>query len=63
MFDKLPKSTKFNTTKAVVVPRAANDKPIMLAAWTYTYSLDNFDEAKILQFYNDHIDKGPEQVP
>lgn len=62
LFEKLPKS-KFNNVKAVVVPRPANDKPVMLAAWTYTHSLDSVDEEKIIQFYKDHIDKSPEQVP
>jgi len=36
---------------------------VQLAAWTYTLDLDNVDEAKITQFYNDHVDKGPELVP
>lgn len=59
----LPASTKFNETKAVLVPRAANERPIELAAWTYTLSLDAIDESKIIEFYNGHLDKGPELVP
>jgi hypothetical protein len=59
----LPPSSKFNETKIVLAPRAANDKPIELVAWTYTYGLDAPDEAKITQFYNGHLDKGPELVP
>lgn len=59
----LPASTQFNETKAVLVPRAANDRPIELAAWTYTLSLDVVDSAQITEFYNGHLDKGPELVP
>ena len=60
---ELPASQKFNETKAVLVPRAANDRPIELVAWTYTYALDTPDQAKILDFYSTHLDKGPELVP
>ena len=63
IFAKLPASPQFHEVKAVLIPRAANDHSIQLAAWTYTYNLDQIDEAKILQFYNDHLDKGPELVP
>ena len=60
---KLPKSQQFNEVKVVITPREANTAPISLVAWGYTYDLQTFDEAKILQFYNDHLDKGPELVP
>ena len=63
IFAKLPASSQFNEVKAVLVPRATNDRPIELAAWTYTYDLDAPDEAKILRFYGAHLDKGPELVP
>ena len=60
---KLPQSSQFNEVKVVLVPRPANVKPIELAAWTYTYNLDTPDANKITQFYNDHLDKGPELIP
>jgi len=63
IFAKLPASSKFNKTKAVLVPRAANTRPVELAAWTYTLALDSVDSAKITEFYNDHLDKGPELEP
>jgi hypothetical protein len=58
-----PASSKFNETKAVLVPRATNDHPIELAAWTYTLSLESVEQNKIIDFYNGHLDKGPELVP
>jgi hypothetical protein len=63
IFQNLPKESKFNKIKAVLVPRQGNEKPVQLAAWTYTYNMDGIDEAKIKQFYTDHVDKGPELVP
>jgi hypothetical protein len=59
----LPKSTNFNEIKVVLIPRTANDQPIQIGAWTYTLGFDTLDSAKITQFYNDHLDKGPELVP
>lgn len=63
IFNKLPKSQQFGTIKALLIPRAQNDKPVQLAAWTYTLNLDGIDEAQITAFYRSHVDKGPELVP
>ncbi len=63
IFNNLPASQQFNEVKAVMAPRAANPNPIEIVAWTYTYDMQSPDEAKILQFYNGHLDKGPELVP
>jgi hypothetical protein len=59
----LPPSTTFNSVKAVLVPRAKNDRPISLTAWGYLQHLDTPDAAAINAFYSSHIDKGPELVP
>lgn len=50
----------FSPTKAIVTPRSKNTKPIQLAAWTYTLDLDQYDEAKIKQFYLQRVGKAPE---
>jgi hypothetical protein len=63
IFNRLPKSARFGSIKAVLVPRAANTHPVQLAAWTYTLDLTEIDESKIVEFYSAHIDKGPELVP
>jgi hypothetical protein len=63
IFRSLPPSEQFNTIKAVLVPRPSNDRPISVTAWTYLMHLDSPEEAKIKQFYSDHVDKGPELVP
>ena len=61
--ENLPQSTQFNEVKVVMAPRAKNDAPIQLMAWTYTLSLQTVDSNTIQQFYADHLDKGPELVP
>lgn len=63
LFGQLTPSSQFNEVKAVLVPRSKNDSPISIAAWTYTLHIDSVDEAKIKQFYDGHLDKGPEMVP
>ena len=63
IFSQLPKSSKFNEVKAVLVPRSGNDHLVQLGAWTYTLNLDSIDANTIKQFYNGHLDKGPELVP
>ena len=60
---ELPKSNQFNEIKIVVAPRTANEAPVQLMAWTYTLNLQTADTNTITQFYNDHLDKGPELVP
>jgi hypothetical protein len=49
--------------KVVVEPRAANEKPIALAAWTHNENMDSFDEREIVKFIEAYYDKGPEKVP
>jgi hypothetical protein len=50
----------FKPNRVVVTPRAKNSKPIEMAAWTYTFSLDSFDQTKLEQFYLQHVGHGPE---
>lgn len=62
IFNDLPNS-QFGSIKAILMPRETNTKPVQLAAWGYTLDMDNVDEEKIRQFYEGHVDKGPELVP
>ncbi|MEX2006840.1 MAG: DUF3105 domain-containing protein [Candidatus Saccharimonadales bacterium] len=57
-----PYSNKsFKPTRAIVTPRPKNTKAIQLAAWTWTLSLDQYDEDKIMKFYLQRVGKGPEK--
>ncbi|HUP26359.1 MAG TPA: DUF3105 domain-containing protein [Candidatus Limnocylindrales bacterium] len=50
----------FHPLKVVVIPRSKNTKPIELASWTRTLSLDNYDENALVQFYLTNVNKAPE---
>ncbi|HET8628989.1 MAG TPA: DUF3105 domain-containing protein [Thermomicrobiales bacterium] len=64
----LPKS-QFGNVKLVVTPYShafsdpGKEAPITLVAWDHEEMLQTFDRAKILEFYNTFVDKGPEQIP
>lgn len=50
----------FTPSKAIVTPRSKDTKPIELAAWTRTLSLDKYDENTLIQFYLTNVSKSPE---
>jgi len=50
----------FEPNKAVVTARPQNTHAIELASWTWTLSLDQYDEAAIKKFYLQHVGKSPE---
>jgi hypothetical protein len=50
----------FKPNRAIVTPRSKNTKPIQLAAWTYTLNLDSYDEAKLMNFYLQRVNRAPE---
>ncbi len=50
----------FKTNKAIVTPRSKNTKPIELASWTRTLSLDTYDEKTIIEYYQTNVGNTPE---
>lgn len=57
----VPYSSKdFSPTKALITPRIKNKHMIEIAAWTYTLNLDRYDEASLMKFYLQHVNKSPE---
>lgn len=59
---KLEVIGKANPGSVIVTPRAANDTPITLAAWTRLEKLTTYDEAKILEFIKANKNKSPEPL-
>ncbi len=49
--------------KVIMTPRPENDSAIAVAAWGRLLKLDTFDKAKIQEFIDAFINRGPEQVP
>jgi hypothetical protein len=58
-----PKDPKYQEVKIVVTPYANMTHKIALLAWNWLDEFDTFDSARILKFYLDHVDQGPEDVP
>lgn len=59
-----PKDPKYNETKIVMTPYSKGmQHQIALLAWNWIDELDAFDRDRIVKFYQDHVDKGPEDVP
>jgi hypothetical protein len=38
------------------------EKKIALVAWDYIEFLDSYNQNAITQFYDNHVDKAPEQI-
>jgi hypothetical protein len=49
--------------KLVVTHRPKNDSPLAVVAWGRLMTLDRYDRAAIVDFYNRFKNKGPEFVP
>ncbi len=59
-----PKDPKYGETKIVMTPYSRGmQHQIALLAWDWIDELDTFDRARLVKFYQDHVDKGPEDVP
>lgn len=58
-----PIEPKFNEVKIVMTPYTRGmTKKVALVAWHYVEFLDGYDQAEITRFYENHVDKAPEQV-
>ena len=60
-----PAEPQFNEVKLVMTPysRGMGTHKVALVAWDYIEFLDSYDKAEITRFYENHADKGPEQIP
>jgi len=63
VYSQLPQEQQFHERKVVLTPYANLDHLLRIQAWGWTMSLDTVDTAAIDAFYNEHVDKGPEQIP
>src|SRR5205807_6425780 len=58
-----PAEPQFAEVKLVMTPYTRGmQKKIALVAWDYIEFLDSYDQAEITRFYENHVDKGPEQI-
>jgi hypothetical protein len=58
-----PAEPVFNEVKVVLTPYSKGmTKKVALVAWDYIEFLDVYDQATITQFYENHVNKGPENI-
>ena len=58
-----PAEPQFGEVKVVTTPYSRGmQKKIALVAWHYVDFLDAYDQNEITRFYENHVDKGPEQI-
>ena len=59
-----PAEPTYNEVKVVLTPYSRGmQKKVALVAWDYIEFLDSYDQAEITRFYENHVNKGPEQIP
>src|SRR5438132_11138954 len=59
-----PVEPTFGEVKVVLTPysNGMQQHKVALVAWDYIEFLDSYDQALITRFYENHVDKGPEQI-
>ncbi len=62
MVKDFPKS-KFSNVKLVIAPYDEMIHPFAVLSWDWRVWLDAFDRAKVLEFYQQHVDHGREDLP
>ena len=62
LLDTVPLS-KHGTVKLVIVPYEKMNPLITAVAWNVQLPLEHFDANLLTEFYNRHVDQGPEDVP
>ena len=59
-----PNEPTFNEPKIVMTSYSRGmQKKVALVAWKYIEFLDAYDQNAITQFYENHVDQGPEAIP
>ncbi len=58
-----PPETQFNEVKILVTPNSQIDHKVIALAWDTELDLDTADLTALLDFYNRHVDQGPEAIP
>jgi hypothetical protein len=59
-----PLEPTFNEAKIIMTPYSHGmQKKVALVAWKYIEFLDAYDQNAITQFYENHVDRGPEAIP
>jgi hypothetical protein len=61
-YNTAPKSQRYGVVKMTVAPWSDMDPAITAAAWGWVDGMDQPDVQRILAFYREHVDRGPEDA-
>ena len=62
VYAKAPPSERYHVVKLAAVPDHDMDHQLAVVAWGYIDEMDAFDADRILAFYREHVDRGPEDA-
>ncbi len=62
-FNEAPPSPNFGNTKLVIAPYDGLPHLHTAVAWDVQLHLDAFDRTALLEFYDSHLDRGPQAAP
>jgi hypothetical protein len=57
-----PESQKYHVVKLSAVPYRDMDHRLGAIAWGYVDEMDALDRDRVLAFYREHVDRGPEDA-
>ena len=63
VYNQIPAESQFHEVKVVATPYTRMDHPFAVLAWDYVHEMDTLDAQYVRQFYDAHVNKGPEVIP
>ncbi len=60
VYNRAPRSSRFGNVKLVVTPYRDMDRAVAIVAWNWVDEMDGVDRDRLLAFYREHVDRGPE---
>lgn len=63
VYNQMPAEPQFHEVKVVATPYSRMDHPFAVLAWDYLHEMDTLDVRYVREFYDAHVDKGPEDIP
>jgi hypothetical protein len=61
-YSSAPKSQRYGVVKMVIAPWPDMDQSVTATAWGWVDGMDQPDIQRILAFYREHVDRGPEDA-
>ena len=61
-YSSTPKSQRYGVVKMPVAPWDDMDHAVVSAAWGRVDEMDDADASRVVAFYRQHVDRGPEDA-